>query len=95
MSNTTKKRTNSKSKSGSGSKRKYQTRNTLKLRDRDLSTNHMHFLLELVVPTSCIVDYIDSKTKFDETMIITDHFKLTKIFGEDIDFLKVFILDFI
>jgi hypothetical protein len=75
MSNTTKKRTNSKSKSGSGSKRKYQTRNTLKLRDHDPSTNYMHFLLELVVPTSCIVDYIDNKIKFDKTMIKTDHLK--------------------
>jgi hypothetical protein len=87
--------TNSKFKSMSGSKNKYQTRNTFRVRNDDPSTNYMHLFLELVVPTSCIVDCIDSKTKFDETMIITDHFKLTKIFGEDIDFLKVFILDFI
>ena len=86
--------TKSKFKSESGSKWKYQTRNTLKLRDHDPSTNYMHFLLELVVPTSCIVDYIDNKIKFDKTMVKTDHLKYIfrgYFFG---DFFKVFILEF-
>ena len=74
----------------SSSKKKFHFKNTYKVNEMVDTTNVeknsnsvstvLTYLIELISNGSCVVDYIDSKTKFTEDMVQVDSSKLTDIF---------------